>query len=69
MPLFVNPDGYHLYRYEGEWRLVIDGHLVYTGPNNCSQTPQQTGWVVCKRSRTQKCNLGKTPAPTVKCAS
>jgi hypothetical protein len=69
MPLFVNPDGYRLYRYEGEWRLVIDGVLVYVGPNNCSQTPPQTGWLVCKPSRTQKCNLGKTPAPTVKCAS
>lgn len=69
MPLFQNKDGYELYRFGSVWRLVIDGHLVYTGPHGCSQTPQSNGWSVCKPSATQDCKLGKDPAPTIKCAA
>ena len=68
MPLFQNADGYMLYRYDGQWRLVVNGHLVYTGPpGNCSQTPEPEGWSVCKPSRTQNCKIGKAPAPTIRC--
>lgn len=69
-PVYQNEDsGYILYRYHGVWRLVIAGHLVYTGPPNCSQTPQKAGWVVCKPSSTQSCKLGRLPAPTLECAT